>query len=303
MLQVRQVQKRYGKLLAVNDVSFEVAKGQRFGLLGPNGAGKTTTMSMITGTLDADSGAIELAGKPVGVRHLESKRLIGYVPQEIALFDELSANANLQFFCALFGLLGEAAKRASERALDIAGLRDRATEPVKNYSGGMKRRLNIAAALLHDPELLIFDEPTVGVDPQSRNAIFETLLRLSAEGKTMIYTTHYMEEVERLCDRVAVMDHGQIIANGSLSDLNRLLPKSDRVEIEFEGGTVPSLDRLRDLVVTDGKLTFQAQHLSQDVTGVLTTLQAGGVRVTGIRTETASLEDVFLHLTGRTLRD
>jgi ABC-2 type transport system ATP-binding protein len=290
--------------VAVKGVTFEIARGERFGLLGPNGAGKTTTISMITGTLDPDAGEVRVDGQPVTTSATLAKRKIGYVPQELALYDDISARDNLRFFGALYGLGGESADRAMDRALEVVGLKDRAKEPVKNFSGGMKRRLNIGVALLHNPELMIFDEPTVGVDPQSRNAIFETLLNLAAEGKTIIYTTHYMEEVERLCQRVAVMDHGEVVALGSMSELHRSLEREDQVVVELEVVPSPlSLPGARNLVLSGHTLSFELDDLTEDLPHILIHLRESGARITSIRCESPSLEEVFLHLTGRNLRD
>lgn len=290
--------------MAVKDATFEVARGERFGLLGPNGAGKTTTIAMITGTLDPDAGKATIDGEVVSTTAANAKRKIGYVPQELALYDDINARDNLRFFGALYSLPPEDLSRSIDRSLSIAGLADRAKEPVKLFSGGMKRRLNIAIALLHDPELLVFDEPTVGVDPQSRNAIFETLLALASEGKTLIYTTHYMEEVEKLCQRVAVMDHGEMVAMGTMAELHRNINKKGEVKLQLE--SMP--DRLElpgagNLRIDERMLTFEIDDLTRDLPGIFTTLASQGLRVASVRSSSASLEEVFLHLTGRNLRD
>lgn len=304
MLKVQQVQKRYGDVQAVKNATFEVARGERFGLLGPNGSGKTTTLSIITGTANADQGEVTLDGIKAGTNSLEVKRRIGYVPQELALYEDLDANANLRYFSALYGVLGSEATKAADHALEITGLRDRASDPVKTYSGGMKRRLNIAVALVHNPDLLVLDEPTVGVDPQSRNAIFEALLALSDSGKTLLYTTHYMEEVERLCHRIAVMDHGEVIVTGSLADLHKLLPKSDQVTVELANEVVIRELSVATKLAQEGlSLSFEVQDLLADLPQVLNSLAQQGARVTSIQSRTATLEEVFLHLTGRNLRD
>ena len=198
MLEVNGLKKSYGSLIAVDGVSFRAAAGETIGLLGPNGAGKTTTVSIIAGLLRPDSGTVQIDGRPLAGDTDPTKRRIGFVPQDLALFDELTAEANLQLFAALYDLEGAAAKRVIGETLELVGLAERAQDRVKNYSGGMKRRLNLAAALLHDPQILLLDEPTVGVDPQSRNAIFDNLEVLKSRGKTLVYTTHYMEEAERL---------------------------------------------------------------------------------------------------------
>ena len=219
MLQVKNLRKTYGPLLAVDDVSFNVAAGQLVGLLGPNGAGKTTTVSMVAGLLAPDQGEVQIGGRRLSGDTDPKKRKIGLVPQDLALYDELSARSNLRFFGALYNLSGGALEKAIASAVELVGLGDRIGDRVKNYSGGMKRRLNLAASLLHDPEILLLDEPTVGVDPQSRNAIFDNLETLKARGKALLYTTHYMEEVERLADRIVVIDHGRVIADDTLAGL------------------------------------------------------------------------------------
>jgi ABC-2 type transport system ATP-binding protein len=227
MLQVKNLRKSFGKLVAVDDVSFTVDRGQLVGLLGPNGAGKTTTVSMISALVTPEKGEVLVGGARLAGDTDPKKRKIGLVPQDLALYDELSARANLRFFGALYDLSGAALDKAIAAAMDLVGLADRLPDLVKTYSGGMKRRLNIAAGLLHDPDILLLDEPTVGVDPQSRNAIFENLELLKSQGKALLYTTHYMEEVERLADRIVVMDHGQVIADDTLAGLQSHVAVAD----------------------------------------------------------------------------
>jgi ABC-2 type transport system ATP-binding protein len=220
VLAVRSLRKTFGKgAVAVDGVSFSIEPGQMVGLLGPNGAGKSTTVAMIAGLITPDSGQVTIAGEPLGGDTDPKKRLIGLVPQDLALYDELSAAANLRLFGALYGLSGAALHEAVGSALVLVGLADRAGDLVTTYSGGMKRRLNLAAGLLHDPQILLLDEPTVGVDPQSRNAIFENLEHLKARGKALLYTTHYMEEAERMADRIVVMDRGRVLADDTLAGL------------------------------------------------------------------------------------
>lgn len=227
MLNVQHLRKSYNQLVAVDDVSFSVAGGQLLGLLGPNGAGKTTTVSMVAGLLTPDAGEVLIAGARLTGDTDPRKRKVGLVPQDLALYDELSAQANLEFFGALYGLHGAPLRDAIDRALTLVGLADRRRDAVNSYSGGMKRRLNLAAGLLHDPEILILDEPTVGVDPQSRNAIFDNLELLKSQGKALLYTTHYMEEVERLADRVVIVDRGRVIADDTLAGMKARVPGAD----------------------------------------------------------------------------
>ena len=224
MLDVENLRKTFGRLVAVDDVSFTVGPGQLVGLLGPNGAGKTTTVSMIAGLVAPDRGEVRIGGRRLAGDTDPLKRRIGLVPQDIALYDELTARDNLRFFGALYHLRGEGLDAAIAAALDLVGLAERARYRVNTFSGGMKRRLNLAAGLLHDPDVLLLDEPTVGVDPQSRNAIFENLDVLKRRGKALLYTTHYMEEAERLADRIVVLDHGRVIADDTLAGLYAGVP-------------------------------------------------------------------------------
>src|SRR5580700_5144971 len=234
MLEVNGLTKNYRKLVAVDGVSFRADSGATIGLLGPNGAGKTTTVSIIAGLLSPDSGEVLIEGRQVESDTDPVKLKIGLVPQDMALYDQLSARDNLTFFAALYSLSGAKAKQAIDSALQLVELSDRAADKVTTFSGGMKRRLNLAAALLHDPQILLLDEPTVGVDPQSRNAIFENLEALKERGKTLIYTTHYMEEAERLCDRIVIIDHGKMIANDTLQGLHKLLPVTNVLAVELD---------------------------------------------------------------------
>lgn len=301
MLEIRGLRKAYGKTVALEDASFFVPKGTCYGLLGPNGAGKTTTISIVTGTIDADTGSVALDGEPICANNLEVKARIGYVPQDLALYEDLSAQDNLRFFGMLYGLSGQHLDGRIEYGLGVSGLGDRRKEPVRNYSGGMKRRLNIAAALLHDPDFFVLDEPTVGVDPQSRNLIFEALEAQRDAGKTLLYTTHYMEEAERLCERVAIMDCGRVIAEGEVSELHRLIPSDCTVHVEVSQGAKPPevVPGARNVKRYGRSVSFEVDDLK---TGLPVALQAFP-SVEGVKTERSTLEEVFLHLTGRSLRD
>src|SRR4051812_17937408 len=234
LLEVKHLRKSFGSLLAVDDVSFSLEAGRLVGLLGPNGAGKTTTGSMVAGLVTPERGEVLVAGRRLAGDTDPSKRKIGLVPQDLALYDELSARDNLRFFGALFSLSGRALDGAIASALDLVGLADRARDAVKTFSGGMKRRLNLAAGILHDPDILLLDEPTVGVDPQSRNAIFENLELLKRRGKALLYTTHYMEEAERLADRIVVIDHGRVIADDTLAGLQSRVAAAGGVRANLE---------------------------------------------------------------------
>ena len=310
MLEVKAVTKRYGSLTAVARVSFSAAKGETIGLLGPNGAGKTTTVSMVAGLTRPDSGEILIEGEPIHSETDPVKRKIGLVPQDLALYDELPARENLRFFAALYNLDGAAAKRAIDEALDLVGLTDRAKDKPATFSGGMKRRLNLAAALLHDPQILLLDEPTVGVDPQSRNAIFDNLETLKARGKTLVYTTHYMEEAERLCDRLVIIDHGNVIANDSLQGLYKLMPVTNVLVIELADGTdvfplqpLQSLPEVTSAVLESRILKIGVHDLSSGTPKILQWLIDNGHPYQHVVSERPDLETVFLVLTGRSLRD
>jgi ABC-2 type transport system ATP-binding protein len=310
MLEVEALTKSYGTLVAVDGVSLRAAAGETVGLLGPNGAGKTTTVSMIAGLIRPDSGSVLIEGRRLEGDTDPNKRRVGFVPQDLALFDELTAQANLQLFAALYDLDGAAAQRAIAEALELVGLSDRAQDRVKNYSGGMKRRLNLAAALLHDPQILLLDEPTVGVDPQSRNAIFDNLEVLKKRGKTLIYTTHYMEEAERLCDRIVIIDHGKVVADDTLQGLHRLLPVTNLLAVELDDGQnglrldeLQALSGIHSANLDAGTLRVGVQDLATDTPRLLQWLVERGHRYHHVATERADLETVFLTLTGRSLRD
>src|SRR5690242_3448224 len=233
ILDVRGLRKSFGSLVAVDDVSFSLDAGRLTGLLGPNGAGKTTTVSMIAALVTPDRGEVLVAGRKLQGDTDPNKRRIGLVPQDLALYEELSARDNLRFFGALYGLNGRPLDAAIASAADLVGLADRLGDRVKNFSGGMKRRLNLAAGILHDPDILLLDEPTVGVDPQSRNAIFDNLELLKSRGKALLYTTHYMEEAERLADRIVVIDHGRVVADDTLAGLqSRAAAAGERANLE-----------------------------------------------------------------------
>jgi ABC-2 type transport system ATP-binding protein len=235
VLRADGLRKRFGQRVAVDGVSFQIAAGETYGLLGPNGAGKTTTVSMICGLIERDAGEVVVADREVTPNATKAKAAIGYVPQELALYPDLSGAENLRFFGQLYGLAGKRLADRVAHTLDVVGLTERASDRVDKYSGGMKRRLNIAAGLLHEPKLLILDEPTVGVDPQSRNAILENVEQLAGQGLAVLYTTHYMEEAERLCDRVGIIDEGRIIAEGTRRELTAQIGQRDRVEVSGTG--------------------------------------------------------------------
>ncbi len=311
MLEARGLCKSYGDRAVVADLSLRVGAGEIVGLLGPNGAGKSTTVSMLCGLVGADSGEVFVGTGATRMALDENahaaKRRIGVVPQELSIYENLGAAANLELFGALYGLAGAQLRERVDAALALVGLADRARDKPQTFSGGMKRRLNIAAALVHDPDVLIFDEPTVGVDPQSRNAIFDNLETLKGRGKALLYTTHYMEEAERLCDRVVIMDHGQVVASDTLAGLYKRLPAVETLELEVEGAVdLAALGAATGVTrpTQDGtRLHVGVADLGRAAPTLLTWLAAHGHGVHRISSGRADLEDVFLSLTGRQLRD
>ena len=309
VLRCAGLRKRFGDRQAVDGVGFEIAPGETYGLLGPNGAGKTTTISMISGILARDEGSATVVGEPLDVTTTETKRLIGIVPQDLAIYPDLTARENLEFFGHLYGLRGRELRDRVDEVLDVVELRDRAGERTAGYSGGMKRRLNIAVGLLHRPRLLILDEPTVGVDPQSRNAILSSVEALGSEGIGILYTTHYMEEAERLCDRIGIMDEGRIIAEGTRDELVRLVGQTEKVSLGATGDLRSAVDPLGQLDGVTGVTTREGgiDVLVADAGVVLPALLAAaaeaGVSVRSVDVVVPDLEAVFLHLTGKALRD
>jgi ABC-2 type transport system ATP-binding protein len=306
LLEVAAVSKSYGTLRALDGVSFAVEAGDRFGLLGPNGAGKTTLLSILSCLLEPSAGEVRLDGQVVRPGDRSLRRLVGIVPQELAIYEMLTARENLTFFGELFGLGGSELDARVDRLLATVGLESRADHLTGTFSGGMKRRLNLAVSLVHAPRLLLLDEPTVGVDPQSRNLIFEEVRRLNREGLTIVYTTHYMEEVEALCNRVGIIDQGKLVACDTLDRLVRSLPGVVRVEVD--GSAEPLLARLRDVpgfevTVDDTGLDVAAADTRAALVRVVNLVQETNTPLAHLETREPSLERVFLHLTGRELRD
>lgn len=311
LLDVQTLSKSFGSRKVVDQVSFSLIQGQTLGLIGPNGAGKSTTVNMICGLLRPDLGQVLLAGQCMGAGNNHAKMQIGLVPQDLALFDDLSARENLKLFGALYGLSGTNLVTRCDAVLELVSLADRAKDKPSTFSGGMKRRLNIAAALMHDPALLILDEPTVGVDPQSRNAIFDALESLKAQGRSLIYTSHYMEEVERLADHIVIIDHGKVIANDSPSDLFKRLPAQAALCASFAES--PSAQTMAALQQQNGVNRIASKDEGRELEialnsheialPVLNWLEQQGHSALHFSTAKTKLEDVFLTLTGRTLRD
>ena len=301
--------KRFGERTVVDGVGFSIAEGETFGLLGPNGAGKTTTISMLCGLLVPDAGQVHVAGTPLTAGAVEAKAAIGLVPQDIALYPDLSARENLAFFGRLQGMAKGRLTRRIAEVLDTVGLADRADDRVESYSGGMKRRANIAAGLLHEPKLLVLDEPTVGVDPQSRNAILESIEVLGGHGLSVLYTTHYMEEAERLCDRVGIIDEGRLVAEGTRRELLQRIDEHTRIRVEATGDLVAFTDACRALDLVhgatpgDGVVELLADDGGRVLVAVVEAAEHLDVQVGSIEVAEPDLEAVFLHLTGKALRD
>ena len=302
--------KSYGTRQAVAGVSLVLKPGEIVGILGPNGAGKSSTIGMLAGLVACGGGQIKLNDEEVNPEAAEYRMHIGLVTQDIALFEELSAITNCEIFASIYGISKPMQSKRIAEILEEVGLTARANDNVANYSGGMKRRLNIAVALLHDPQIIMLDEPTVGVDPQSRNAIFDHLEMLRDTGKTILYSTHYMEEAERLCDRIVIMDNGRVVANDTLSNLKSMLPASDLVDIEFTGtlseAQRASLSELGKLNITsahNADLTVSLQSIANELPALLAKIAIIGASIAHLSTRRAGLEALFLHLTGRQLRD
>jgi ABC-2 type transport system ATP-binding protein len=306
-LEVRELRKRYGPTVALDGVSFTVAEGEIFGLLGPNGAGKTTLLSVLSCLLEASAGEARLLGRPVSLVDRELRRWIGIVPQELAVYGELTARENLAFFGELYGLSGPLLQRRVEEVLAAAGLEERADDRVDTFSGGMKRRLNLGAGLVHEPRLLLLDEPTAGVDPQSRNHLFEEIRRVNRAGVTIIYTSHYMEEVQALCTRIGIMDHGRLVACDTLPGLLRLIPGV----IRFQGSRltpalrhrIGQLPGVRLLDHNHNALELACEDVKTTLFPIVSLLNEHQAEPASLELEEPNLERVFLALTGRDLRD
>ena len=303
------IKKYYKKVRAVDGIDLEVREGEILGILGPNGAGKSTAISVISSLIKPDGGDVLFKGQSILKNPGDLRRVMGIVPQDVALYPGLSAAENLKFFGKLYGLRGEGLQERIREVLDLLGLNGRAKDAVKNYSGGMKRRVNIGAALLHHPEVLIMDEPTVGIDPQSRSHILDTVKTLNKKGMTIIYTSHYMEEVEHLCDRIYVMDHGKIIASGTKEDLKNLMGGDDIVSLKTDIASEGFLKdlrgnlKVRNVDQKDGSITLMVQKDCDILSDIFEAASRNGVKLKSLDIKTPTLEDVFLYLTGRGLRD
>ncbi|PZM66078.1 ABC transporter ATP-binding protein [Paenibacillus dendritiformis] len=309
ILQVTGLEKRFKDFRALQDISFEIFPGEIVCFLGPNGAGKSTTINILAALLRYDGGEIRFQGERVEKHPARLKESLGIVPQDIAIYENIPAEANVRFFASLYGLRGEALQRAVEEALDFVGLSGRKGEKPKTFSGGMKRRLNIACAIAHKPRLIIMDEPTVGIDPQSRNHILESIKALRDEGASIIYTTHYMEEVEEIATRIIIIDHGRIIASGTKDELKEQLEEEKLYDVEVEDASVANPDELyridgvKKVYVDNNRIRVTTLKGIENLDKIIALLMSQGMKIINMTSVAASLEMVFLKLTGRTLRD
>jgi ABC-2 type transport system ATP-binding protein len=309
LVEASGLHKRFGDIHAVDDVSLYIDPGETYGLLGPNGAGKTTTISILTGLLEPDEGTVTVAGTRIRPRSTAGKETIGLVPQDLAIYPDLTGEENLRFFASLYGLSKQETRSRADEILDVIGLADRRKDRVSKYSGGMKRRLNIGIGLLHRPQLLVLDEPTVGVDPQSRNAILESVEALSREGMAVLYTTHYMEEAERLCDRIGIIDSGRVIAEGTTKQLVAMIGEQERLRIEVSGHLDGADERLQSVVgggtvsVEEHALVILTDNASRQLPSIIEQLGDQNIQIGSIEVTRPDLEAVFLHLTGKALRE
>ena len=309
IVRVENLVKRYGDLLALDHLNLRIAQGEIFGLLGPNGSGKTTSINCILQLLTYDKGTIELFGEPMGPARYDLKRRIGVVPQQVAVFEELAVRENIDYFCSLYVDDRARRRRLVDEAIEFVGLGDYERFRPKKLSGGLARRLNIACGVAHKPELIFFDEPTVAVDPQSRSSILDGICRLRDEGATVVYTSHYMEEVERICSRIMIMDGGRTLAEGTNDELKRMINMGEKVVAEVAELPGPVLAAVRDLPhvltadVARGTLTCSCEASPHNLTDILDTLRTGGVALGRVYSEPPTLNDVFLEITGRELRD
>jgi ABC-2 type transport system ATP-binding protein len=306
MIEVKNITKSYGKTQAVRGISFSIKDGECYGLLGPNGAGKSTTINMLSMLFPPDSGDIAIGGIPIGKTNTEIKNMLGIVPQEIALYEKFSAWENILFWGSIYGVTGKALHDKAESLLKWVGLYDRRKDAITEYSGGMKRRINIACALLHSPKVLLLDEPTVGVDPQSRNLIFELIQQLNKDGMTIIYTTHYMEEAEKLCNRIGIIDTGLIIAQGTLDELKTQSQVNDMIIVDCTNTPDEKLlaEKLKTtVVVNENRVSVLSNDSKKDLTHIVTVCTDAGYEINRIDIQKGNLEGVFLKMTGKQLRD
>jgi ABC-2 type transport system ATP-binding protein len=309
IVKIEGLTKKFGDVIAVDNISLDIEEGEIYGLLGPNGAGKSTIINILCGLINMDKGTIEILGKDIQHSSTYTKQNIGVVPQDIAIYEDLRAYENVKFFASLYGLKGDKLKKEVEEALNFVGLLDKKNEYPKNFSGGMKRRLNIACAIAHRPKLIIMDEPTVGIDPQSRNHILQSVKKLNSLGCTIIYTTHYMEEVEAICNNIAIIDHGKVIAHGTKDELNDLVTDVNYVTITANDITQVNLDELKEIPgvvkidIDNDKIKMQSKRDVANLDKIILFFTSNNISIKNIENKNPDLESVFLTLTGRKLRD
>jgi len=309
LIEVKNLSKKYNEHLAVDNISFDVKEGEIFGLLGPNGAGKSTTISMLSCLLEPTSGDAFIDEKSIKKEPMGVKKVIGLIPQEIALYPTLSAKENLYFWGKMYGLSGSLIKKRVKEILEIVGLADRAKERVDTYSGGMKRRINIAAGLIHRPKVIMLDEPTVGIDPQTRINILEMVTNLNKLGMTIIYTSHYMEEVEMLCNQIAIMDEGKIIAKGTLNELRLLVGGKDTIRMDVKNihpkiaESLKMIDDVDKIKIKENQIEILSYYGRRVLSSVISKLNELDVKINSVKIQEPDLESVFIHLTGRSLRE
>lgn len=305
-----QVTKKFGDVTAVDKVSLEIQEGEIFGLLGPNGAGKSTAINMITGLLSIDKGSIGIYGKDVRKDKMATKSYVGIVPQDIAIYEDLTSLENVKFFASLYGLRGKQLEEAALEALEFTGLSEKKNQMPKSFSGGMKRRLNIACAIAHKPKLIIMDEPTVGIDPQSRNHILQSVKKLNEMGSTIIYTSHYMEEVEEICTRIAIMDHGKVIALGTCSELENMINDRDVVVVtisepasKVDENIIREIPGVENVDIGENTVKITSAREVTNLDKIIQYFIENDLTIKSVESKTPDLETVFLSLTGRKLRD
>jgi ABC-2 type transport system ATP-binding protein len=309
ILKIEELTKKFGDFVAVDNINLAIEEGEIYGLLGPNGAGKSTTINIICGLLHMNKGTVEILGENIAKNKNFAKQNTGIVPQEIAIYGDLSAYENVNFFAGLYGLRGKELKEKSEEALDFVGLLDKAKSKAGDFSGGMKRRLNIACAIAHKPKLIIMDEPTVGIDPQSRNHILESVKKLNKMGCSIIYTSHYMEEVEEICSRIGIIDHGKVISEGTKEELKAIITNTNNVHITVSSSAKIEKKELMDIkgvlgvVLEEDKVKLSSSTDINNLDKIIQYFIAKNISIKNVETKTPDLETVFLTLTGRKLRD
>lgn len=309
IVKIKELVKKFGDLIAVDSINLEIEEGEIYGLLGPNGAGKSTTINIMAGLLDLDKGSIEILEKDICKNSAYVKQNIGIVPQDIAIYEDLTACENIKFFASLYNIRGEELKKRTEEALEFVGLSDRAKSFPSEFSGGMKRRLNIACAIAHRPKLIIMDEPTVGIDPQSRNHILQSVKKLNEMGCTIIYTSHYMEEIEEICTKISIIDHGKVIAEGSKEELKAIITNTNTVFItvnstlQVDEEEIKHINGVTSTEIKDNIVKINSAKEINNLDKIILYFTEKNIAIKNVESKIPDLETVFLTLTGRKLRD